>query len=93
MGHAPFFMTEKETEEWLVHETRELPWPGRPHRPVTTSRLVWRAFDFLVDEQGRTEVDIVEIAIDNAREMSIQFERSFDAVVGFLADPDALSKL
>jgi hypothetical protein len=78
------FFTEKETEYWLETETRLLPMPDGSQKPVTSFRLVWGAFDFLVKVGRKTPARLVELSLLNAQEMNLSFEESFPAVIAYL---------
>ena len=66
-----FFITEKETEEFLELETRNIPMPDGTMRPFTDLRLTWRSYDFLIVCGKYTAKELVDLAIRNGEEMGL----------------------
>lgn len=79
-----FFITEKETEDLLVLETRELVMPNGSSRCHTTFRLVWQGFDTLTRIYGYSEAEIVGLSLIEVRNQGFTFQRAFDGMVGWL---------
>lgn len=78
------FWTEKETEAYLVSETRNLPMPDGSISPFTTFRLIWLHFEDLTRLLGYTPERIVELAIQETEATGVDFETAFPAVVGYM---------
>lgn len=72
-----FFITEKETEEYLKQETRKIPMPDGSSRLLTTFKLVWRSWDFLILCGNYSRVELTSLAQINSREVGCSFEDSF----------------
>ena len=77
------FYTEKETEEWLQTEMRELPLPGGGTRPLTGFHLLWVVYDELV-EKGYSPERLVGWAIEETELTGVCFERAFPGVVAYV---------
>jgi hypothetical protein len=88
----PFFMTEKETEAFLVQETRQLPMPDGTTRPFTAMKVWWDAYDFLVATRSWSEKELVNLIAINADETRTAFEESFQAVLSYI-DRNARKKM
>jgi hypothetical protein len=80
----PFFITEKETEEFLALETRELPWPDGSIRPFTEMRLFWSSFDWLVEQKQYTPKRLVELAIMSSEETGRAFADTFRDSIAYM---------
>jgi hypothetical protein len=80
----PFFITEKETEEWLNLETRDLPMPDGATRPLTDFKLTWNSFDFIVRFGMFTPLELVKLAYLSTSETGFPFEETFPNVVAFI---------
>ena len=79
-----FFISEKETEEYLERETRDIPMPDGSTRPFTTTRLAWRSLDYILEWGWFTQERVVELAIINAEEVGLSFEDSFNDTLAYI---------
>lgn len=79
-----FFITEKETEQLLELETRNIPMPDGQMLPFTTFKLMWESYDFLIVCGKYTGKELVDLAIRNSEEMGYSFEDSFPNVLAYL---------
>lgn len=79
-----FFITEKETEALLEFESRNLVLPDDSVRSHSTTLLVWKTFDYLVDYSCFTKERLIELAVMNAKETNQSFEQSFSDTVGYV---------
>jgi len=79
-----FFISEKETENYLEVETRDLPMPDGTIKPFTGFKLMWRAVDYLIITAGYSRAELADLAIKNAKEMGYSFEDSFPNVVAYV---------
>jgi hypothetical protein len=77
-------MTERETESYLVLETRSLPMPNGNQRPTTCMHLVWSSLDVVTLASNFDEARVVELAHISTAEMGTTFEDAFQAVVAYL---------
>jgi|GEM_PF-3043066 len=89
------FLTEKEIERQLEFETRYLPIPeplstpeGRfitsyKKKPVRMFVNTWETYDLLTDEQFKiyTPNELIKMAVENALEVKIDLNDSFEAVI------------
>lgn len=83
---AGFFITEKETEAYLVSETRDLPMPGGTLKPHTDFKLTWRIYDLLAEYSGFTKEELVAEAVRTRDLTGRSFEESFTAVLSSIYD-------
>lgn len=79
-----FFITEKQTEDWLTFETRQIPMPDGTTRPFTHFKLMWRSYDYLIVCGKFTGKQLVEQTIQTAKEMNYTFEEAFPNVLSYL---------
>lgn len=79
-----FFITEKETEDYLSEETRLIPMPDGSQRAFTGFKLMWRSLDYLILTTDFTSKDLVELAILDAEEMGYTFEASFPNMLAYV---------
>lgn len=79
-----FFITEKEVEDYLAQETRDIVMPDGTRRPMTAFKLAWRSFDFILDNtEYVTEQTITGWAQDEAQGSGRSFEQAFHAVLAY----------
>jgi hypothetical protein len=83
MGNA-FFITEKQTEEWLQLETRTIQMPDGTRKPITYFRLIWRSLDYLILCGNWSTQELVDLAFKNAAEVGGSFEQNFAAVLTYV---------
>ncbi len=81
----PVFITEKETEDLLALETREIVMPDGSRRPFTGFRLMWNSFERIVNDGLFTEPELAGVAVLWANETGCPFDRTFPNTVGFVA--------
>lgn len=79
-------MTDKETESWLQRQTRDLPMPDGSTHTYTTFRNVWHAYDLLIELSGYTPTELMKHVQEEMGLQSIDFDRAFRCVIGFLDD-------
>lgn len=80
-----FFITEKQTEQWLERETRLITMPDGSMRPITGFRLMWSGFDFILEHSLTIdEARLVELALMSARETNRTLEQQFPNVVAYV---------
>jgi len=79
-----FFITEKETEDYLSEETRLIPMPDGTQRAFTGFKLMWRSLDYLISTTDFTSKELVELADVNAEEMGYSFEASFPNMLAYI---------
>lgn len=79
-----FFITEKQTEDYLEQETRAILMPDGTRRPFTGFKLMWRSFDYLTLAGNYTGKELTALALQNAQEMGYSFEQSFPSVLAYL---------
>jgi hypothetical protein len=79
-----FFISEKETEDYLSEETRMIPMPDGEQRAFTGFKLMWRSLDYLVLTTDYSSKDLVEQAAVNAEETGCSFEDSFPNVLAYI---------
>ena len=78
------FFTEKETEEFLLDETRILTLPDGSKESVTTFRLTWEAFDLMESTHAFTNQEIIEWTYDwYMRDRKYDFTTYFYNFVAF----------
>ncbi len=78
------FWTEKETEAYLVLQTRNLPMPDGSSLPFTAFRLIWLHFEDLIRLLGYTPERIVELAVQETQATGVDFQTAFPAVVAYM---------
>lgn len=71
-----FFITERQTEEYLETETRDVPLADGSARPVTAFKLLWRSWDYLILCGGYGRRELAALAQINACEVGCSFEDS-----------------
>lgn len=77
-------MTEKQTEDWLKLETRNITMPDGSTRPISMFKLHWNGYDFLVAEwKTFTEEKLVQIALNDAARTGRSFEQQFPNIVAY----------
>jgi hypothetical protein len=81
----PFFMTEKETEEWLELETRSVRMPDGATRPLTLFRLAWNSFDHVIESGLFTDTELAGLAVEASNETGQPFDRTFPNMVAYVA--------
>jgi len=79
-----FFITERQTEEYLAPETRELPMPDGSTRPLTAFKLLWRSWDYLILCGGYGRRELTALAQVNAQEVGCSFDESLRDTLAFL---------
>ncbi len=79
-----FFITEKETEDWLEQEVREMLMPDGTRRPAREFKLTWSAKDFLDEFTDITEAEISEIAQIYVNETCKPYEEAYFDTIGHL---------
>lgn len=77
------FLTDKQVEDLLEFETRDLPLHDGTHRPHHTMKLVWSSVDVLLD-LGHELDELVQVAIEESELQSVTFGEAFDGVVAWL---------
>lgn len=76
----------KQVEALLQTQTRMIPIPGGRARPLTSTMLVWLAFEYLVDRRYCTREWLVELAsIEGWEPPTPSFEERFVATVSYWA--------
>ncbi len=78
------FYTEKQVEEMLITETRELPMPDGSVRQHTDFHLMWNTLDYLM---GNYEIDLewfVNLGLMHAEESNLPFDKAFANMVGYV---------
>lgn len=78
------FLTEKDTEWWLVPQQRAVRLECGRSRVVSASRLVWKNHDFLTGQGHFSSADLIDLAEREGREIEMPFEISFPHVVSYL---------
>ena len=79
-----FFMTEKQVEELLEFQTRELLMPDGSRRVIGAFKFTWDDFAFLNECACFRNPGVVEMALTNSEEVKIPFETSFAGTVTYL---------
>lgn len=79
-----FFITEKQTEDWLIYETRDLPMPDGSFRPVTDFKLGWELYDLLLSISDYTPERLVGFALEESQLSGLPFEKTFPSCVAYL---------
>ncbi|MEE9398550.1 MAG: hypothetical protein V3V31_16245 [Methylococcales bacterium] len=79
-----FFITNKETEDYLETETRDITMPDGSVRSFTGFKLMWYSFDYLTIAGNYTKNELVALAIRNAEKMGYSFEDSFPNVLAYI---------
>ena len=79
----PFYQ-EKQIEEWLETETRDLPMPDGSTQPLTGFKLLWSKVDSLVLLNGYARLELVEFALEEVRLQNVSFDKAFTGVVAYL---------
>ncbi len=79
------FYTEKQMDDFLQSEERNITMPDGSSLIVNGSRLMWKHFDFLVDYTSFNEANIVKTTFSSCAETNLLFEAQFHEVVGFLS--------
>lgn len=79
-----FFITEREVEDLLMFQTRDLPIPNGTLHPYTGMKFMWRSYDYLIRSGKYTSKRLVELSMINSEEMGYSFEISFRNVVAYL---------
>ena len=79
-----FFITEKETEDYLSEETRMIPMPDGTQRAFTGFKLMWRSLEYLILTTDFTSKELVELAVLDAEEMGYTFEDSFPNMLAYV---------
>ena len=79
-----FFITEKETEDYLSEETRLIPMPDGTQHAFTGFKLMWGSFDYLILTTDFTSKELVELAVLDAEEMGYSFEDSFPNILAYI---------
>ena len=81
----PLFITEKQTEDLLALETRDIVMPDGSRRPFTGFRLMWNSFDQIVDDGLFAGPELAGLAVLATNETSQPFDRTFPNTVGYVA--------
>jgi hypothetical protein len=80
------FMTDKQTEDWLKSQTRDLPMPDGTIETYTTFKNVWHAYDLLTELCGYTATELLGYVREEMDLQSIDFDSAFRCIIGFLDD-------
>lgn len=78
------FHTEKQIEDWLESQTRDLVMPDGTTRPHTAFKLVWHTMDSLVEVSGYSPLELVEYALEEAHLQKMSFDEAFTGVLSWL---------
>jgi hypothetical protein len=78
------FWTEKQMEDWLQSEAREVTLPDGSRCLVRDIRLLWDHFDYLTSYTTYSEAKLVELALISKAETGRPFEQSFCNVVAYV---------
>lgn len=79
-----FFITERETEDWLVSEARDITLPDGTRHVVRGFRLTWRDVDMLKRIPPYTEAKLLELALHSQKETGRPLDQSFRNVVAYV---------
>ncbi len=82
-GTMPFY-TEKQIEDWLESETREVTLPNGTTRAVSVIRLAWSKADSLVSLDGYTMRELAGYAAEEEALQRISLNQAFVCVVAYL---------
>lgn len=83
-GAMGFFITEKQTEEWLQEEVRDMLMPDGTRKPVRAFRITWSARDFIEEFTDIPEQEISEIAQMYVEETGKPYEEAYFDTLGDL---------
>ncbi len=78
------FVTEKETEELLQIETRDLPMPDGTIQPYTGFHIMWNSLDYLIGNYDLELEWFVKMASTDAEEMDRTFEQAFRNTIAYV---------
>lgn len=73
--------TEKETEEWLVREAKEIILPSGYNISTSQFHITWAVLDNLVSQYDIPESWFFELAYDNAKDLKLDFDLSLHNIV------------
>lgn len=76
--------TEKQTEDWLASETRDVVLADGSRRPVRMFSLSWETYDCLVALSGYTPEQIAAWALEESCLQKLSFGEAFEGVVAWL---------
>ena len=79
----PFF-TEKQTEEFLLSETRTLELPGGRIEVITANRLFWYSLDLMIEAYITTLDDLYRYTYMDMSAQNTSFADSFKAIVVYI---------
>lgn len=77
------FITEKETENYLVSEMRMLTLPDGGSHPVRGLNLMWTTFDLLQETGAFTQERLIDIAHAVAQHEDAPFDKALETVCGY----------
>ena len=80
------FLTDKQVEDQLAPEIRELVMPDNSKRPVTMSKFDWENADFLILCDERSWAELVGYAIEETELQNLTFDEAFRCVTAYLAN-------
>lgn len=78
------FLTDKQTEELLVLESRALSRPEGGTVTVTEFAIYWRSLDAILSLTDYTEKEIVRLARINQVELQCDFKAALSSVIGYI---------
>lgn len=77
-------MTEQQTEALLEQDTRILTMPDGKKIPVRGFKLMWNAFDLLLEANMFTEDKLIELAYSWSQREGLSFDEALKNLVGFI---------
>lgn len=80
------FLTERETESLLTPEVRFVPMPDGTTKAVSSLKLMWANYDFLIELNLYTHEQLIDLILRNAEDMDYSLNESFDCVVAYCSN-------
>ena len=75
------FLTEKETEAYLIYETRDIPLGNGHTEVVTASNLFWTRLDLILDANITNMDELIRLTRLNMQGTGYSFSQAFQSVV------------
>ena len=80
----PPFLTEKQIEALLVDETRDLVLPEGETQVMTGPKLMWNAFDFIIEDKTFTFEDVIDFTQSTMKTKGYSFDNAFKSVLSYI---------
>lgn len=79
-------MTEEKLNEYRDANTREIEMPDGSRRSVRMTPELWNSWEFVMEMEGLTEVQLAGFAQEEMELQEVPFDRALRGVVAYLAN-------